>query len=136
MMNPAAIEVLQCPLCQGAFELEGRSVRCAARHTFDLARQGYLNLLGGPEPGNADTAAMLGARERVHASGLFSEIGSRIAHLLTGQQRILRGRLGHGLLLAPVPWPRRRPGRNRARRLEGRGPSRSPKRPADRRCGG
>lgn len=89
MMNPAAIEVLQCPLCQGAFELEGRSVRCAARHTFDLARQGYLNLLGGPEPGNADTAAMLGARERVHASGLFSEIGSRIAHLLTGQQRIL-----------------------------------------------
>jgi 23S rRNA (guanine745-N1)-methyltransferase len=89
----AALRLLACPVCGEAFELvragAGRALRCASGHSYDVARQGYVNLLGGPEPGNADTAAMLAARARVHASGLFGEVADGIASLLVGRPRVL-----------------------------------------------
>ncbi|MFZ0530360.1 MAG: hypothetical protein WAL91_07480, partial [Propionicimonas sp.] len=66
-MKPAAVALLACPTCGRALEVHERSLRCADGHSHDLSRQGYVNLLGGPEPGNADTAAMLRARGRVLA---------------------------------------------------------------------
>ncbi|MGT2711249.1 putative RNA methyltransferase [Streptococcus oriscaviae] len=33
-----------CPHCGQALELEQNSLRCAKRHTYDLAKQGYVNL--------------------------------------------------------------------------------------------
>lgn len=33
-----------CPNCGLALALDGNSLRCANRHTFDLAKQGYVNL--------------------------------------------------------------------------------------------
>jgi 23S rRNA (guanine745-N1)-methyltransferase len=42
---------------------------CPAGHRFDVARQGYVNLLLGPAPAAADTPAMVAARELVQAAG-------------------------------------------------------------------
>ena len=36
---------LICPICQLPLEQEGRSLRCGRNHSFDMARQGYVNLL-------------------------------------------------------------------------------------------
>ena len=36
---------LICPICQLPLASEGRSLRCGRNHSFDLARQGYVNLL-------------------------------------------------------------------------------------------
>ena len=36
---------LICPICHLPLEQEGRSLRCGRNHSFDLARQGYVNLL-------------------------------------------------------------------------------------------
>lgn len=36
---------LVCPLCAGAFDLQNGAWRCTAGHTFDVAREGYVNLL-------------------------------------------------------------------------------------------
>ena len=44
---------------------------CPTGHSFDVARQGYLNLSGAAEPANADTAAMLESRTRVQSAGTF-----------------------------------------------------------------
>lgn len=89
----AALDVLACPRCGSGLELVeadgGRALRCASGHSFDVARQGYVNLLGGPEPGNADTAAMLDARARVHASGLFEAVAAQVAAHLAGRPRVL-----------------------------------------------
>ena len=63
--------LLACPHCGAGLAADGRAWRCPAGHSFDVARQGYLNLAGGPEPANADTAAMLDARTRVQDAGLF-----------------------------------------------------------------
>ena len=36
---------LICPICEEKLNLEGRQYRCAHNHSFDIARQGYVNLL-------------------------------------------------------------------------------------------
>ena len=36
---------LICPICQLPLAQEGRSLRCGRGHSFDVARQGYVNLL-------------------------------------------------------------------------------------------
>ena len=41
----STIQTLICPLCRGELELEATGVRCSAGHSFDFARQGYVNLV-------------------------------------------------------------------------------------------
>lgn len=99
MSLEAAAGVLACPHCGGELAVRPPAARCAHGHAFDIARQGYLNLLSGGQPANADTPAMLSARSRVLASGLFDpllnlvgqhagdahvvlEVGSGTAHYL------------------------------------------------------
>ena len=36
---------LTCPVCGGVLHREERSLRCDAGHCYDIARQGYVNLL-------------------------------------------------------------------------------------------
>jgi 23S rRNA (guanine745-N1)-methyltransferase len=36
---------LVCPLCRGRLARAGAALRCAAGHAFDVAREGYVNLL-------------------------------------------------------------------------------------------
>lgn len=84
-----AVDLLACPRCGEGVTLAERALRCRSGHGYDLARQGYVNLLDGPEPRNADTASMLAARTRVHASGLFEEVAADIAGTLVGRPRVL-----------------------------------------------
>ena len=39
-------DVLSCPLCHSALKLQEGSLVCPKRHCFDIAKQGYVNLLG------------------------------------------------------------------------------------------
>jgi 23S rRNA (guanine745-N1)-methyltransferase len=74
------IDRLRCPHCRGALELDGGSARCAAGHSFDVARQGYLNLLpGDARTGSADTAAMVRARAELLAAGHYEPIATAVA---------------------------------------------------------
>lgn len=71
-----------CPVCQAGLALSDgvtATLRCGRGHAFDLARQGYVNLLGRAGPSHADTAAMIAARERFHAGGWYLPIAQAIA---------------------------------------------------------
>jgi 23S rRNA (guanine745-N1)-methyltransferase len=81
-----------------AFE-PGRAA-CPRRHSFDIARQGYLNLLNGPQPKNADTWAMLAARGRVHDAGLFDPVADAVAAAVSGARTILEAGAGTAHYLA------------------------------------
>lgn len=70
----AAFDLLRCPHCAASLGPDGVRWACPFGHSFDVARQGYLNLSGAAEPANADTAAMLDARSRVQAAGVFGFI--------------------------------------------------------------
>lgn len=39
------VGLFTCPICHSAFQLAQRSLICPKKHTFDLAKQGYANLL-------------------------------------------------------------------------------------------
>lgn len=96
------LDMLHCPLCQQALTRNGGSVGCPDRHSFDLARQGYLNLLGRSAPTNADTAPMVAARMSLLASGAYAPIARAVTDLVaaTKPQRWLEVGAGTGYYLA------------------------------------
>ncbi|SDS13037.1 23S rRNA m(1)G-748 methyltransferase [Friedmanniella luteola] len=72
------LDLLRCPVCRQPFTLDGGGVRCAAGHRFDLARQGYLNLLGARPPQHADSPAMVAARERFLGGGAYAPVAAAL----------------------------------------------------------
>jgi 23S rRNA (guanine745-N1)-methyltransferase len=68
-MIEAVLKALRCPVCRGGLGAESGALRCAAGHSFDLAKQGYANLLTGRGPASADTPAMVATRAELLAAG-------------------------------------------------------------------
>jgi 23S rRNA (guanine745-N1)-methyltransferase len=71
---------LRCPICGNDLTQAGNTVHCTAGHSYDLARQGYLNLLGAASP-NADTAEMVAARAEFLGAGHYAPLVERLAAL-------------------------------------------------------
>ena len=70
---------LRCPHCGRPLAQAGPALRCAAGHSFDIARQGYVSLLPAGIPGDAgDTAAMVRARRDFLAAGHFAPIAAAL----------------------------------------------------------
>ena len=68
---------LICPICQLPLFCEGRSLRCGRNHSFDVARQGYVNLLPVQQkrslhPG--DTREQVLSRREFLESGAYAPI--------------------------------------------------------------
>ena len=110
MSLDAASGLLACPSCREPLALTDTGASCRAGPRFDTARQGYLNLLGGPQPANADTPAMVAARDRVLASGAFDALDEALARRAGSPRTILDvgGGTGHHLarLLTAHPTAR------------------------------
>ena len=97
---------LICPVCGGELRSADRSLRCERRHTFDRARQGYVNLLPGDAAwGTADTADMVAARADFLRAGHYAPLAALVA---ARAARLCRGGLvvdagaGTGYYLAAV----------------------------------
>jgi 23S rRNA (guanine745-N1)-methyltransferase len=69
---------LRCPHGEPTLELTDGGLVCPGGHRFDVARQGYVNLLVGPAPAAADAAAMVAARERIQRAGHHDAITAGI----------------------------------------------------------
>jgi len=102
-------DLLACPVCGRGFTLRPPALRCANGHSFDIARQGYVNLLpGGARPGTADTAEMVAARQAFLAAGHYAPLAGAIADLAAAtvpagpQPCVLDAGSGPGYYLAAV----------------------------------
>lgn len=78
-MHPEVVAALRCPIEGDGLTLEDRTLRCPAGHAFDLARQGYVNLVTGRDPGTGDDAAMVAARAAVLDAGRFAAVTEALA---------------------------------------------------------
>jgi len=107
---------LNCPHCGGDLALRDRVVCCPSGHSFDLARQGYVNLLTG-RTARGDTPAMVAARTAfldgghyapitaalvaaarvVAAPGCIVDLGAGTGHHLAAVLDALPGRAGLAL---------------------------------------
>ena len=87
-METAALTILLCPHCGLEFAgTQHRTLACPNGHSFDIARQGYLNLLTGHGTKFVpDTAAMVAARDAFldagHYEPLAAALGESVRALL------------------------------------------------------
>jgi 23S rRNA (guanine745-N1)-methyltransferase len=78
----AAVPFLRCPVCAGPLRLGAGRLACGARHSFDVARHGYVTLTGGRAgPGTADTASMVAARDRFLSRGHYRPLATALRAL-------------------------------------------------------
>ena len=76
---------LRCPVCLGRLRKNDKSYVCGKNHSFDIARQGYVNLLPvqnkhSRSPG--DTKAMLLARREFLYAGFYEPVCRDAAELI------------------------------------------------------
>lgn len=76
------VPTLICPHCGGDLRINGASLVCSSGHTANIARQGYVSLLGRDSGTHtADSAEMVAARERFLGSGHFGPVARELAAL-------------------------------------------------------
>jgi 23S rRNA (guanine745-N1)-methyltransferase len=74
------LRFLVCPLCGEALAQRDAAVGCRRGHSFDVARQGYVNLLpGGRSVPGGDTPDMVSARAGFLAAGHFAPVAAALA---------------------------------------------------------
>ncbi len=77
--------LFRCPNCGAPLEREGRTLRCPARHSFDMAREGYVNLLPpnrkrSKDPG--DDRDMVAARSSFLEKGYYLPLRNALEDLV------------------------------------------------------
>ena len=81
----AALPVLWCPVCRCGFRLDDRRLLCERGHSFDIARQGYVNLVvGHRQRASADPPDAVAARARFLAAGYYTGIAETIRRAAAG----------------------------------------------------
>ena len=80
MDGTSACAYLRCPLCGAPMEKVGGSYLCtgARRHTYDLARAGYVNL-NTHLPSSGDTAEMAAARQAFLRKGYYAPLADALS---------------------------------------------------------
>ena len=71
------MSVLICPVCGGNLEKHDRSYVCMKRHSFDMAKSGYVNLLLSKHTGktvHGDNKLMVNARREFLEKGYYSPL--------------------------------------------------------------
>lgn len=104
--------VFACPHCGLSFNMTPSGVHCANGHTFDRAREGYLNLLVGGRlsttavPG--DTPESLAARRRFLSTGSYLPIVDALVHVIGEVDgAVLDIGCGEGYYLSHIRAPHR-----------------------------
>ncbi|NJP32776.1 putative RNA methyltransferase [Micromonospora thermarum] len=103
-MDPRIVARLRCPVCgEPLAEVTAgtaHALRCPRRHSFDVARQGYVNLLAGRAPHAGDTAEMVAARADFLAAGHYDLISAALTDAAT--EAVARHRAAHPDALCSV----------------------------------
>ncbi len=84
------MSILICPICKGSLEREGRTYRCSKNHSFDMAKQGYVNLHISNKKNSGDDKEMIQSRrdflERDYYKGISEEVNKVTGRYLESEQ--------------------------------------------------
>jgi len=73
--------IIKCPICNSRLNIVNNTLKCAENHSFDLAKQGYINLLvnkGSKNKIHGDSKEMLYARKLILSKGYYKEISCNL----------------------------------------------------------
>jgi 23S rRNA (guanine745-N1)-methyltransferase len=97
------VDLLRCPHCRQELRLHGRVLTCPSAHAFDVARQGYVNLLPRrPSTGTGDSPAMVEARASFLARGHYAAFADAVASAISTRSDGGDDELGQGEPIAEV----------------------------------
>jgi 23S rRNA (guanine745-N1)-methyltransferase len=89
---PRPVAPLICPNCGGPLAGDGErrgdfaALRCPAGHSFDVAREGYVNLSGGRSPKHpGDTREQVEARRAFFEAGYYAPLIDALAEIAAGR---------------------------------------------------
>ena len=79
--------MLLCPVCGLPLERDGRALKCAENHSFDIAKEGYVNLLRAGRPGDriGDDLASCRSRRDFLNSGYYAPLRDRLREIFAGK---------------------------------------------------
>lgn len=100
--------MFRCPVCKGELDEDGRRWRCADGHAYDVAKEGYVNLLithqrRQREPG--DSADMLRHRRAFLDAGHYAPLKEALAALVPPDAAVLDVGCGEGYYTRDLPNP-------------------------------
>lgn len=82
-MNNIIVKI-RCPLCSSDMNVQAlSSLICRNNHTFDIAKQGYVNLLNRLAPTNYDKQLFHARQKIMTTSNLYTELHKKIAEKIT-----------------------------------------------------
>ncbi|MCJ8007331.1 methyltransferase domain-containing protein [Lederbergia wuyishanensis] len=96
--------IFQCPVCTSPMKIvEYKSVVCDQNHTFDIAKQGYVNFLTRPVRSEYDKE-LFEARKTIIDSGLYEPLHSKVREIIGEVQspKVLDTGCGEGSHLAHI----------------------------------
>ncbi len=93
--------ILQCPVCRKTLFLATNGYQCSNMHSFDIARQGYVNLVlahkkNSKEPG--DSPEMIQGRRRFLNLGHYDKVSDGINNTISTTLSELAGNSGYSIL--------------------------------------
>ncbi len=71
-----------CPVCKECLEKQDRSYKCINNHTFDIAKQGYLNLNMKASDNTGDEKEMIKARNAFLNAGYYNFLKDKINQII------------------------------------------------------
>ncbi len=93
--------IYSCPVCREELRVNGRSFQCINNHSYDIAKEGYVNLLlanqkRSQEPG--DNKKMISHRRQFFASGLYESLSDAINKIVQASLASHEGKYSFNLL--------------------------------------
>lgn len=74
-------KILICPKCKGELIGFEKSFKCNAGHSYDIAKQGYVNLVLGSSKGSGDDKEMCKSRHEFHNGNFYRCLSERLAQI-------------------------------------------------------
>lgn len=77
-------EIFQCPVCKGTLSKDNNTYKCQSNHSFDIAKEGYVNLLisGKGSSNSGDDKQMVASRTQFLDKGFYSPLRDKICDII------------------------------------------------------
>lgn len=87
-----------CPVCGNKLTITGKNYVCSSGHTFDIAKQGYVNLLMKNSSGghHGDDKLMVSSRRKFLDKGYYKALAEAVVSFIGNNRFILDAGCGEG----------------------------------------
>ncbi len=77
------VEIFRCPICHRSMKvIDFKSLICSNNHTFDFAKQGYVNMLTRPSNQHYDKKLFEARQKIIMESNLYSSLHEKVSEII------------------------------------------------------